>query len=512
MRVHRYPQPLGYVVALVATGAVTGLSALLERAVHVPNISLLYLPAILLSAVSFGTRPALVAAALSVAQYDFFLLRPLFTLTIARADDVLAFGIFAIVAILTGQLAAGARQRAEAAQRRASESEALYSLGQTLMTARDVDAVLQSITREIVDFFDVDHCAILVPGEGQRLSRVAETVKRASQTRASLAAAEWVFRQGSEIALPSTQGSGSHPQNTFVPLRAADLIVGVLEVGCKRNGGLLDSGERRFLTSLSAQAALVIERARAEQERRRLRLLEDSDQVKTTLLSAVSHDLRTPLASIKASATSLLLRDAVWTPLETRELVEAIDHEADRLNRLVSNLLDLSRIEAGVLRPVLEWYDAREILETIMPQVRQTLGEHPLEVTLPADFPPLQVDLVRFEELVVNLIANAAQYSPRGTPVQLQFRLEVTGVVFAVVDHGPGVPAGKRAQIFERFYRAEDLGDRHTNSGLGLAIARGIAEAHGGSLTLEETPGGGATVLFALPPALVGAPLPAHAP
>jgi two-component system, OmpR family, sensor histidine kinase KdpD len=506
LNLRTFPQPFGYGVAFVTTGAVTVVSAVIERAAHVPNISLLYLPAILVTAVAFGTWPSLLAAALSVAQYDFFLLRPLFTLTIARAEDALAFVIFAIVAVLTSQLAAGARHRTHAAEQRATELEALYSLGQTLMRARDVDAVLQAITKEIVDFFDVDHCAILVPGEGQRLSRVAETEKRVSRTRAIAATAEWVFRQGKEVALPSMHAVELAAQSVFVPLRAADVVVGVLEVGCKRNGGLLDERERRFLISLSAQAALVIERARAEQERERLRALEESDRVKTTLLSAVSHDLRTPLASIKTSATSLLLSDAEWTPSQTRELVEAIDHEADRLNRLVSNLLDLSRIEAGVLHPILEWYDPVEVMETLVPQVRSVLGDHQLELDMQPAIPAVQLDLVRIEELVVNLVANAAQYAPAGSPIALRLQYDNDGVALSVIDHGPGIPLVDRAHVFERFYRAEKMGDRRTNAGLGLAIARGIAEAHGGSLAILDTPGGGATCTFTLPNSLVGPP------
>ncbi|HEX6510050.1 MAG TPA: ATP-binding protein [Chloroflexota bacterium] len=492
----------GYLVALAATSAVTVAIGALEHFAHIPNISLLYLPPILLTAVSFGTGPSLAAATLAVLQYDFFLLQPIHTFSIGHAEDILAFIIFLIVAVLTSQLAAQARERVEAAQRRARESTTLYELGQALMSTRDVDQILDAITQRIVDVFRVDRCAIFVPGMSGRLDLAAETLRGGRRDRASHATAAYAFQQGTEMGLPDGSGLPDN-RRVYVPLRTADHVVGVMEVGRKRSGDALDLEERRLLTSFAAQAALVISRAQSDEERHRLQVVEESDRLKSALLNAVSHDLRTPLASIKASATALLLADASWSTGEGREFLEAIDHEADRLNRLVGNLLDLSRIEAGVLRPVLDWYDVREVIDTILPRLRPLLGQRPFLVDIGPDIPPIRVDLLRLEELLVNLVENAVKYTPQGSPIELRVWLE-DGLKLAVVDHGPGIPPAQRESVFETFSQGQQAGDRQPGTGLGLAICRGVAHAHGGTITVAETPGGGASFMLHLPPSLLG--------
>lgn len=488
----------GHAVALLSVSSGTAAIGALEHFGHVPDASLLYVPAILLTAVSFGTGPALSAAILAVAEYDFFLLQPVHTFVIDRAQDVVAFAIFVLVAVLTSQLAARARGQAESARRRAHESETLYELGQALMSTRDVDHVLQAITGRVADVFRVDRCAIFVPGPDQELRLAAETVRGGRGTRASNSTADWAFRQGTEILLPVDHRRRS-PQRLYVPLRTDERVVGVMEVGLKRSGTELEVEERRLVMSFAAQASLVIARAQSEEERRRLEAVQASDQLKSALLNAVSHDLRTPLASIKASASALLLDDSIWTMDEGREFVQAIDRQADRLNRLVGNLLDLSRIEAGVLRPVLEWYDVEEIFATILPHLQPIVDSHPFHIDIQPGIPSVQVDLLRLEELVINMVENAAKYTPPTSSIELLVRQEADRLRIAVVDHGPGVPAAQRTRVFETFFQGRQHGDRQPGSGLGLAICRGIAEAHGGSISLEETPGGGASFIVHLP-------------
>lgn len=495
--------------AVVATSLTTAVAGLVNHYVSIPNISLLYLPVILVTAVYFGTWPSLAAATLAVLEYDFFLLRPLFTFSIDQAQDVLAFVIFVVVAVLTSQLAAGARARAEAAQRRAAENATLYELGQALMSASDMDDVLHAITRRIVDVFAVDHCAIFVPRPDGQLQLAAETVRTArDRGRASQAAAIYAFRQGAQVGLPTGGALVTGQQRSYVPLRTADRIVGVMEVGVKRSGQALDTEEQRLVTSFAAQAALVIARAQSEEERHKLEVLEESDRLKSALLSAVSHDLRTPLASIKASATALLLSGVAWTPEEGREFVETIDHEADRLNRLVGNLLDLSRIEAGVLRPVLDWYTPDELIDGVVPHLRPLLGARPFTVDVQSHISAVHLDLLRIESLLINLVDNAVKYTPPGTPVALRIWGDDDGLHLAVVDQGPGIPERQRDQIFDRFYRMRQHSDRDPGTGLGLAICRGIAEAHGGAIQVTETPGGGATFVVTLPPSCVDAGVP----
>jgi two-component system sensor histidine kinase KdpD len=497
---------IGYVVALVTTSLATLVIAIVDHYVSIPNLSLLYVLAILGTAISFGTWPSLAAATLAALEYDFFLLPPAFTLTILQLQDVLAFTVFVIVAMLTSQLAARARAQAEAARRRAAESTTLYELGQALMSASDINAMLYAITQRVVSVFHVDRCAIYVPENQDHLQLAAEAgCDTRPLGRAASAAASWVFREGAEVGLPDSVPLDAMPQSSragqrlYIPLRTADSVVGVMEVGRKRTGEGLDVGERRLLTSFAAQAALVIARAQAEEERQRLKLIEESDQLKSALLSAVSHDLRTPLASIKASATSLLLADASWTSVEGRELLETIDTEADRLNRLVGNLLDLSRIEAGVLRPVRDWYDIREVIDTARRQMRSLLEDRLVTVEVPEGLPLVHIDFVLIVELITNLLENAAKHTPPQTPITVRVGRQELDLHIAVVDHGSGVPAEQRERIFDRFYRVRRHSDRDRGTGLGLAICRGIAEAHGGTIGVEETPGGGATFIVTLP-------------
>lgn len=489
---------LGYGIAILATSTATAVIVALDHVIHIPDVALLYLPAILFVAVTFGTWPSLLAATLAVLQYDFFLLQPIFTFSIGQVADILAFVIFVIVAILTSQLAARARERAEAAQRRAKESTTLYELGQALMSAHQVPQILQAITERIVQVFGVDRCAIYAPDANQRLTLAAQTPAEVPVSRTGVATAAGVWRMGTPIWLADGNTSSPDQRTTYVPLRAGDEAVGVMEIGPHR-GEPLDADEQRLALSFAAQAALVIARAQNEAARHRLEVVEESDRLKSALLNAVSHDLRTPLASIKTSATTLLLADAVFTPEQGREFLQAINQEADRLNRLVGNLLDLSRIEAGVLRPVLEWYEIDEILAQIVPRIRAMSGDHPLSLDIQQHISAVQVDLVRIEALVINLGENAVKYTPPGTPVCLRVRAEGKSLKIAVIDHGPGVPPEQRRRIFTAFAQGYRHGDRQPGSGLGLAICRGVAEAHGGAIAVQETPGGGATFEVCLP-------------
>jgi len=368
------------------------------------------------------------------------------------------------------------------------------------MEVHDIAQLLQTITDRIVQLFAVDRGAVFLPSGDDRLELTAESVGGDTPRRASGAMARWAFRRGpNPDDLEPAPAVDRH--RTYIPLRAGDRTLGIMEVGRKVDGSVLDASERGLLISFAAQAALAVARSRGEEQRQRLQVLEESDRLKSSLLNAVSHDLRTPLASIKASATALLLSDATWTPEESREFAETIVHESDRLNRLVGNLLDLSRIESGALRPVLEWYDLQEVVDAALASLRPYFGGRRILVDVDPAIGPVQLDFTRIESLIVNVLDNALKYTPANTSIEIRGWRGPGGVSLAVVDHGPGVPSAFRARVFERFFRAQEHGDRHPCAGLGLAIFRGVAEAHGGSVRLEETPGGGATVVLSLPAA-----------
>lgn len=495
----RSPQYIAIATAVVLPTALTAAVGVVERVVVIPDLAMLYLPIVLLVAVYFGTRASLLAAAAATAEYDFFFLRPLHTLTIQRGEDLIAFCTFIFVALAVGRVAAGARERAITAQHRASESATLYELGQTLMASRDLDTILCAIVERIVETFALDRCAVFIPGASGEIRRVAES-SRGTRGRDFEAAARYAYVQSSQVTVPAT---GGQPGARYIPLRAGNHVLGVMELGEKVAGGALSAEENRILTLFAAQASLAIDRAQSDAERTHVQVLKETDRLKSALLSAVSHDLRTPLASIKAAAAALLMENAAWTEAEGRELLQAIEHESDRLDRLVGNLLDLSRIEAGALKPVLDWYEAEELVEAIRQRGSSLANGRAFEVHVDPRLSSLKLDLLRIETAILNLIENAVKYTPPGTPIDVKLIGEGPALRVEVIDRGQGVSDTQKTLIFDRFFRGRQHSDRSPGTGLGLTICRGIAEAHGGTLDVTDTPGGGATFVLTLPEALM---------
>jgi two-component system sensor histidine kinase KdpD len=283
----------------------------------------------------------------------------------------------------------------------------------------------------------------------------------------------------------------------YLPILTADRVVGVLEVFGRPGAGAFHADDEQLLMTFVDQAALAIERARLRDDAAQAAALAASDDLKTALLAAVSHDLRTPLASIKAAATSLLDESVAWNAESRRALLSAIDEETDRLTLMVSNLLDLSRIEGGALRPRLDWYDLDEVIADVVQRMARRASSHPLRVSLEPDLPMLQFDYVEIAQVLVNLIENAIMHTPAGTPLEIGARRLPDAVEVAVHDAGPGIPVRSQARIFDRFYRAEP--GSGAGSGIGLAICRGLVEAHGGRISVESAPGAGTTFRFTLP-------------
>ena len=282
----------------------------------------------------------------------------------------------------------------------------------------------------------------------------------------------------------------------YLPLRVGEVTVGVLEIIWPL-GRTASPANARLLASFCAQIALAVDRSRSEEERARVRALEETDRLKSALLSAVSHDLRTPLASIKGAVTSLILGDQDWSAADRGELLDTIDAESDHLNRLVGNLLDVSRIEAGVLRPLLDWYDVREVIDGAVTEVTRNLPEDRVTVEIVGTIPLVHVDLVLVKQVLVNLLENALQCSESKVTVRCFFQDE--RLTLEVIDHGPGVHPERRERIFTPFLRSHEHSDSAHGVGLGLAICRGIAKAHDGTIQIRDTDGGGATFTVEIP-------------
>jgi two-component system sensor histidine kinase KdpD len=257
-----------------------------------------------------------------------------------------------------------------------------------------------------------------------------------------------------------------------------------------------------FFWTFLDQAASVIERARLRRESLQIELLKRTDALRAALLSSVSHDLRTPLSSIKAAASSLLQEDVQWDEEARRSFALAIEHEADRLNRLVGNLLDMSRIEGGALKPEKEWYPVDELIHDVLDHMQPVLQERTVQTHLPDDLPPVELDYLQMDQVLTNLIENAVRYTPPESPIEVSAQIDGEQMVISVADRGPGIPQADKERIFDKFYRV--LGTQRNvatipGSGLGLAVSKGLVEAHGGHIWVEDRPGGGSIFRFTLP-------------
>ena len=464
-----------------------------------PSVPLLFLAPVLIASTVGGRVSGAVVAVVAVAAWDWFFIPPFYTVTVNYSRDVLALVIFVGVALLTGQLADSARQRAEDALRRAAVAQALYDLSTALIGSHDVQEVLRSLTASLYSVFRLRACAVLLPSGNTWATAAASgnlppelTVEK---NRAACSVASWVAANNQASGLPAARAR-------FLPLQARDRAVGVLEIVFRSEAGL-DEERERLISTFANSAALVVEQARLAQEERAAAIARESDELKSALLSSVSHDLRTPLAGIKAAASSLLQQDIQWSEEDRLAFATDIDREADRLTRLVSDLLDLSRIEAGVLKPVKQNEDIEELIVRTVDRVQPRLGGRLVEIHVQQGLPLVPMDVVQVEQVLVNLLDNAGKYAPSGTPIEVSAELvDLEGnreVRVSVSDRGPGVPERDRSQVFDKFHRLPGSGSRQGGTGLGLAIVKGLVEAHGGHVWIEAGEEGGARFVFSLP-------------
>lgn len=524
------------VVAIVGTLLLTGIIYLLHLYPSIPNISLTYLLIVLALASTRGMFAAVLSALVAFSSFDYFLVPPLYTFTIARFEEWLALFVFLTTAIITGQLASTMRSRAEQASRQARETRILYELVRATNSEEKQERQLNVVARAIVDVFaswGVRDCAILFPDANGKLVLQASTQdidEPVALPSDEAATAAWVMAQAQtvelhDVSLTSQASMSSAPRaivrNTaalqptrrymrMIPIRMGQKVVGVMRLLIEDDPRLFmgenslgvdqESSDPRtaFFWTFLDQATSIIERARLRQESLQIELLQRTDKLRAALLSSVSHDLRTPLSSIKAAASSLLQEDVQWDEEARRSFALAIEREADRLNRLVGNLLDMSRIEGGALKPEKEWYPVDELIHDVLGHMQPIVQGRVVQTHLPDDLPPVELDYLQMDQVLTNLIENAVRYTPPETPIEVSAQREGEQMVISVADRGPGIPEKDKVHIFDKFYRV--LGtQRGTGSGLGLAVCKGLVEAHGGRIWVEDRENGGAIFRFTLP-------------
>jgi two-component system sensor histidine kinase KdpD len=509
----RLPAWVGYPVSvsLVAVATAT-IGLVMGRAEsRIANVSMLYLIVVLLAAVLFGRGPAILASVLSFLASNWFFAEPLHQLAIADPDEYVALVLFLLVATVTGTLASVQRDRADEAIARRREATVLYDIVRNL-GGDDLKAALETSASRLRDELGLEGILLESTERGQGAIAVevgdpdaVRQLRAAAGTSGQLLGAtppasasgrgRWV-----RIVQPYAGASRSPflERVHAVPVAKGDRRLATLVVLRARGAPSFHPADERLLAAAAAQIGAAMERARLRREATEAELLRRTDELKTALLDAVSHDLRTPLASILAAAGSLRQRDVPWSDRQREEFLESIEHEARRLDRLVGNLLDLSRIEAGSLSPQKAWYDLGALVEDVVGRLRPVTAAHRVRVQVPEDLPPVLLDYVEIDQVLSNLIENATKFSPLGTDIEVSAALDGGVVRVEVADRGPGIPPAERRSIFAPFQRlSRDL--RTKGSGLGLAIARRLVEAHGGSIAVEPRAGGGSRFVFTLP-------------
>jgi two-component system sensor histidine kinase KdpD len=482
---------LGYAVAALGTAAVTAALLAVREDASKTNVVLAFLVVVVAAAAAGGLWPGLAAAVLGFLAFDFLFLPPYHTFIVNDRQDYVSLAVYLGIAVLVSYLVSALERRRRQAERREQETRRLYELSTSLVAHSSLEDTLNSVVRTVRSLFDLAGCAIVLPEGDDGKVRVAASDGEVPEALAANLTAQ-------------VRGSGSGElqpgQALTVPMRAGSEPVGALVVVAGGPGSaVFGEAERRLLATFANQAALAVEQGRQEDQRARTRALEEIDRLRTALLNSVSHDLRTPLASIKASASSLLDPEVRWSDEQRREFLTTIDTEADRLTRLVHNLLDMSRIEAGALEPRCQEVSLGEVAGPVVRRARAA-SQQRIDVHLPDTLPPVLADPVLLEQVLTNLLDNARRYA-EGSPIALVARAHGDTVELRVIDHGPGIPVPERERVFDQFYRLKAGGRRPEGTGMGLAICRGIIAALEGSLRVETTPGGGATFILSLPAA-----------
>ena len=488
--------PRPYVAALVAVALALGFGELIEAWVGVGNVDLVFLTTIVAIAVRFGLLPSLLASVASALAYNFFFLPPIYTLTITDPSNLVAFGFFTLVAIIVSSVAARARTQAVAATDRARVTESLYSFSRKLAGAGTLDDVLWATAYQTALMLKV-RVMLLLPENGSIALKAAYPPEDILDD-ADLAAAKWAW----ENDRAAGRGSDTLPgaRRLFLPMRTGRGAIGVMGIDSDKPGPLLTPDQRRLVDALRDQGALAIERVRLVEDMDRVERTAETERLRSALLTSISHDLRTPLAAVLGAAGTLRDIGQKLSDAEKTDLLATIIDESERLNRFIANLLDMTKLESGAVSPNVTLHDIGEIVGSALRRASRILSHHDVELELAPDLPMLELDAVLFEQVLFNLLDNAAKYAPADTTIRIQSWRTAESVCLRVLDEGSGIPAGDLDHIFDKFYRAQKTDQVRAGTGLGLAISRGFVEAmHGTIVAANRTDRSGAAFTISLP-------------
>jgi two-component system, OmpR family, sensor histidine kinase KdpD len=482
---------LPYVWSTFAVAVAVAIGEGIIKLTPLPNLSMIFLMAVLFTAVSFGIWPAIYASVVSFLAYNFFFIQPLYTFTVAEPYELFALGIFLAVAVVTSALAGRVRQQALISERRMRATRRLYEFTRKLSGLARLDDVAEGAAGEISAM--LGRPTLILLEQSGELGLRASWPPEDTLDAATMTAAGWTFSRD-EAAGADTATLPMVPWY-FVPLRAPRGRIGVVGIARTDELGPLDSEALALLDALSDQTAASLERAALTREILAARTAAATERVRNTLLASISHDFRTPLSSILGSATSLLDYGEKLDPAARADLLSNIKTEAEDLDDMVRNLLAITRIEERALELRLDWVDLREVADRTVSAARRRGAPQHFETRLPPDLPLVRTDAALVEQTLGNVINNAVAHTPAATHVIIDADVEDTRINLRVTDDGPGIPAATLPHVFEKFMRGPRPGsagaDGGQGTGLGLAIAKGVMEAHGGSIAAESPVGNG---------------------
>jgi len=457
-----------------------GVGLFLQQFAGAQSASLVFLMAVIVSAITWGLLPSLFASVLSVLAFNFFFFPPYYTFTIADPQNVVALFFFAVVALIISNLTAATRRQIVTVRARAKATAELYAFSRKVAAIGTLDDLLWATVYQVSSMLRVSTVMLLPDEDRTSLALASAYPPEDSLDDAEMAAARWCW----EHSHPTGRGSDTLPGGRwlFLPLRTGSGTVGVLGIERDTPGPLQTPDERRLLDALADQVAVAVERISLARGLAETRVLAETERLRAALLTSISHDLRTPLASILGTASSLRSYADKYDASDRDELLATLESEAERLNRFVGNLLDMTRLESGAIDMTLDLVDLAEIVGAALERAGSVLARHRIEVEIAADLPMLRLDALLFEQVLFNLLDNAAKYAPPGSRIDLRAHRDNDLVAIEVIDEGPGIPPGDLERVFDKFYRVHAQDRRRAGTGLGLAICRGFVEAQGGRI------------------------------
>lgn len=487
---------LPYLAATAVTGCALLLAHLIAIELAVGNVTLIFLASVVFCAARWGLPPALLACVLSVLSLNFFFLPPLHNLAVDDPDNIVTVLVFVGVAVFIGRLTARARADARLAGRRAQTMEDLYVFARRLTTINDLAALTDLTVGHVAAALGVEVILILPEREELAARAAIPAIETIESADVAAAADRWLSARSADGCV----GQMTTAHFLFLPLQAVKGLVGVLGLSQAGQPPLLSLEDRRFVDAIADQVAVAIERLSLAEDVERARVTVETESLRSAMLSAISHDLKTPLASILGAATSLGSYNSYFEQQERDDLVATIREETERMSRFVANLLDITRVESGSLEVTWEATDIEEVIGAAVRRARPVLGSHRLNLRVADDLPMLNLDGVLLEQTIFNLLDNAGKYSPLQSTIAIDARRINDRIVIKVLDEGPGIPPPDLTRIFEKFYRSGHRGRQRAGTGLGLAICRGFVEAMGGRIIAgNRTDRSGAVIMMGFP-------------